>query len=87
MKNAIIITALAALLSVQCTNKKDAFTITNGKIGTLTSQTTLKQLKTVFANDSIVPLSNSSPSDALARRSRGVFKRWQQTTGVISRHT
>jgi hypothetical protein len=65
MKNAIIITALAALLSVQCTNKKDAFTITNGKIGTLTSQTTLKQLKTVFANDSIVPLSNSSPSDAL----------------------
>lgn len=65
MKNAIIITALAALLSVQCTSKKDAFTITNGKIGTLTSQTTLKQLRTVFANDSIVPLARINPSDAL----------------------
>ena len=55
MKKAIIITALAALLSVQCTNKKDAFTITNGAIGTLTSQTTLKQLKTVLQMTVLYP--------------------------------
>lgn len=65
MKNAIIITALTTLLSIQCTSKKDAFTIANGEIGSLTSQTTLKQLSTVFANDSIVPLSKSNPNDAL----------------------
>ena len=65
MKNAFIITALTTLLSIQCTSKKDAFTIANGEIGGLTSQTTLKQLSTIFVNDSIVPLSKSNPSDAL----------------------
>ena len=65
MKNALIITALTTLLSIQCTNKKDAFTIANGEIGSLTSQTTVNQLRTVFANDSIVSLSKINPSDAL----------------------
>jgi len=65
MKNALIITALTTLLSIQCTSKKEAFTIANGKIGSLTSQTTVNQLRTVFANDSIVSLSNINPSDAL----------------------
>ena len=65
MKNALIITALTTLLSIQCTNKKDAFIIANGEIGSLTSQTTVNQLRTVFANDSIVSLSKINPSDAL----------------------
>ena len=65
MKNALIITALTTLLSIQCTSKKDAFIIANGEIGSLTSQTTVNQLRTVFANDSIVSLSKINPSDAL----------------------
>ena len=65
MKYTFFIIAFCTFVLIQCTNNNNPYTITNGKIGTLTSQTTIKQLKTVFANDSIVPLSNSSPGDAL----------------------
>ena len=65
MKYTFFITAFCTFVLIQCTNNNNPYTITNGKIGTLTSQTTLKQLKTVFAYDSIVPLARINPSDAL----------------------
>ena len=65
MKYTFYITAFCTFVLIQCTNNNNPFNITNGEIGSLTSQTTLKQLSTVFANDSIVPLSKSNPNDAL----------------------
>jgi hypothetical protein len=58
MKNTIFIAVLASLLCAQCTNKKDSFTIQNGRIGPVTSKTSIQELDSIFANDSIVPLSN-----------------------------
>ena len=78
MKYTFFIIAFCTFVLIQCTNNNNPYTITNGKIGTLTSQTTIKQLKTVFMNDSIVPLSNSSPDDALQGEVEVFSKRWQQ---------
>lgn len=46
-----------ALLLVACDNKPNKFKISNGQIGNVTAQTAVKQLDSIFANDSIVPLS------------------------------
>lgn len=58
MKNTIFTVAIAALLFTQCAKKQDAFAISNGQVGLVTNKTSIKQLDSIFANDSIVPLSN-----------------------------
>tara|TARA_B100000795_G_scaffold71256_1_gene50127 strand:- start:18488 stop:19039 length:552 start_codon:yes stop_codon:yes gene_type:complete len=65
MKNTIFIAVLASLLFAQCTNKKDSFTIQNGRIGPVTSQTSIQQLDSIFTNDSIVPLGNRPGTQGL----------------------
>lgn len=54
MKKSIITLAVAALVCFSCSTKSENFSITNNSIGNLTSTTQLKDLETVFENDSIV---------------------------------
>lgn len=61
MKKTIIIGAVAALLFVQCGKDNDPFTINKGSIGNLNSDIKIKQIDSIFAEDSIVK-SNSSPN-------------------------
>lgn len=61
MKKTIIIGAVAALLFVQCGKDSDPFTINKGSIGNLTRDIKIKQIDSIFANDSIVKI-NSSPN-------------------------
>jgi len=56
MKKTLFIAALAGLLFVQCGKDKDPFAITNGAIGHLTKEIKMKQLDSIFAQDSIVKL-------------------------------
>ncbi|TVZ55148.1 hypothetical protein OD91_0392 [Lutibacter sp. Hel_I_33_5] len=55
--------ALIATLIVSCGNK-DKFTIAKGKVGGLTTKTTIQELETIFKNDSIIKnLSEGSTGD------------------------
>ena len=54
MKKNILTLAAVALLCFSCSTKTDTFSITNTSIGELTSTTQVKDLETVFKNDSIV---------------------------------
>ncbi|RDK89336.1 hypothetical protein [Marinirhabdus gelatinilytica] len=56
MKKTIVFAAVATMLFVQCEEEKDPFAITNGAIGPLTQKTQMKQLDSIYANDSIVKL-------------------------------
>ena len=56
MKKTLLFGALTALLFVQCGKEKDQFLIQNGRIGDLTEETQMKQIDSLFANDSIVRL-------------------------------
>lgn len=56
MKNILFIGALTALLFVQCGKKTDPFLIQQGAIGYLTKEIQMKQVDSLFANDSIVKL-------------------------------
>ncbi|WP_432411540.1 hypothetical protein [Rasiella sp. SM2506] len=56
MKKTLLFAALATMLFVQCEEEKDPFAITNGAIGPLTKKTQMKQVDSIFAQDSIVRL-------------------------------
>lgn len=61
MKKTLFLGALMALFFVQCGKDKDPFLIKPGAVGTLTSNTKMKQLDSIFAADSIVK-THSSPN-------------------------
>lgn len=61
MKKTVFIGALTALLFVGCGKDADPFTIGNGSIGNLNRDIKIKQVDSIFANDSIVKI-NSSPN-------------------------
>jgi hypothetical protein len=56
MKKTLFTAAIAVLLFVQCGKKNDPFLIENGAVGKLTKEIQMKQLDSIFANDSIVKL-------------------------------
>ena len=58
MKKNLLIGVLAGLLFAQCAEEKDPYLIQNGQIGALTKQMQMKQVDSIFALDSIVPLSS-----------------------------
>ncbi len=57
MKKTLLLTAISCALFIQCAEKSDPFFIDNGAIGSLTKETQMKQIDSLFANDSIVKLS------------------------------
>ncbi|NND64194.1 MAG: hypothetical protein HKN48_13475 [Flavobacteriaceae bacterium] len=57
MKKTLIIGSLLSILFVQCTEDKDPFLISKGAIGSLTKEIQMKQVDSIFAQDSIVKLS------------------------------
>lgn len=61
MKKTLFLSALVALLFVQCGKDSDPFSIKNGAVGGLTNQTKMRQLDSIFASDSIVKI-HSSPN-------------------------
>lgn len=56
MKKTILIGAFAALACIQCNTKEDKFAIGEGRLGAINSETTVRQLDSIFATDSIVAL-------------------------------
>ncbi len=61
MKKTLLIIGIVSLAFVQCGKDSDPFLIKNGSIGNLTSDMKMKQVDSIFANDSIVKI-NSSPN-------------------------
>ena len=53
MKKIIVITLLAIVFVVSCEKEQDPFLISNKNIGFLTDSTQVKDLQSVFINDSI----------------------------------
>tara|TARA_R100000935_G_C2842059_1_gene171970 strand:+ start:17832 stop:18422 length:591 start_codon:yes stop_codon:yes gene_type:complete len=56
MKKTLLFAAIATLFFVQCKEEKDPFAINDGAIGPLTKKTQMKQLDSIYAQDSIVKL-------------------------------
>ncbi|QNJ98104.1 hypothetical protein [Constantimarinum furrinae] len=56
MKNTLLFAVIATLLFVQCGEENDPFVIGNGTVGPLTKEVQMKQIDSLFANDSIVKL-------------------------------
>ena len=56
MKKNLFIGVLTTLFFVQCGKKNDPFIIQKGAIGDLTKQIQMKQVDSIFANDSIIKL-------------------------------
>ena len=62
MKKTILISLITILLFVQCEKESNRFLIQKGAIGNLTKSTPIKQIDSIFAQDSIVwlnPIDNS----------------------------
>ena len=60
----ILAAVLVSLAFIQCSNNK--FEISKGKVGKLTTKTTVKEIEQIFANDSIVKvLSEGAKGDNL----------------------
>jgi len=57
MKKTLFLGALTVLMFTQCAEEKNPFTITNDTIGNLDKSMMIKQLDSLFAQDSIVKLS------------------------------
>lgn len=57
----ILLIGIAASFFVQCKKNTDSFLIKNGAIGNLTKDIKMKQIDSIFAEDSIVKI-NSSPN-------------------------
>lgn len=54
MKNYLLLSAVVGLLITSCQKKADPFLVTPNSVGELTKTSTVKDLETIFANDSIV---------------------------------
>ncbi|KAA3624462.1 MAG: hypothetical protein DWP94_03500 [Flavobacterium sp.] len=54
MKKALLFASIVAVLLTQCGKETDPFLIGNGSIGQLNKKTQMRQLDSIFANDSIV---------------------------------
>ena len=54
MKKAVYSLALVSLLFIACKKDQDPFQISKQHIGLLTDSTQVKDLKTIFSNDSII---------------------------------
>jgi hypothetical protein len=61
MKKTLLIIGIVSLAFVQCGKDSDPFLITNGSIGNLNKEIKIKQIDSIFAEDSIVKI-NSSPN-------------------------
>lgn len=61
MKKTVFLGAIVALLFVQCGKDSDPFLIKNGAIGNLNNKIMIKQIDSIFAEDSIVKI-HSSPN-------------------------
>lgn len=61
MKKTLLIIAIVSLAFVQCGKDSDPFAIKNGSIGNLNNEIKIKQIDSIFAEDSIVKI-NSSPN-------------------------
>lgn len=57
MKKFILILGVTSLLFTACSEEKDPFLITSTQVGHLTKETTVKQLDSIFEQDSIVKTS------------------------------
>jgi hypothetical protein len=56
MKKILFIAAITSMLFTQCGKKNDQFLIEQSAVGNLTKETQMKQIDSIFANDSIVKL-------------------------------
>ena len=56
MKKTLVFTVLATLLLVGCGDEKDPYLVKNDAVGPVTKTTQMKQLDSIFAQDSIVKL-------------------------------
>lgn len=61
MKKTLLIIGIVSLAFVQCGKDSDPFAIKNGSIGNLNNEIKIKQIDSIFAEDSIVKI-NSSPN-------------------------
>lgn len=61
MKKTLLIVGIVSLAFVQCGKDSDPFLIKNGAIGNLSKEIKVKQIDSIFAEDSIVKI-NSSPN-------------------------
>lgn len=61
MKKTLLIIGIVSLAFVQCGKDSDPFLIKNGSIGNLNKDLKIKQIDSIFAEDSIVKI-NSSPN-------------------------
>ena len=58
MKKTLFIGAMSAVLFIQCDKKNDSFIIGQGMLGKLSKDVQIKQVDSLFANDSIVKLNS-----------------------------
>ncbi len=56
MKNTLLLGAIISILFIQCGKETDPFLIQKGAIGNLTHKNAMKQIDSIFSNDSIVKL-------------------------------
>jgi hypothetical protein len=56
MKNTLLLGAIISILFIQCGKETDPFLIQKGAIGNLTNKNAMKQIDSIFSNDSIVKL-------------------------------
>ncbi|HAV54556.1 hypothetical protein [Aequorivita vladivostokensis] len=61
MKKTLLIIGIVSLAFVQCGKDSDPFLIKNGSVGNLNKEIKMKQIDSIFAEDSIVKI-NSSPN-------------------------
>src|SRR5690606_10871994 len=59
MKKTLLIIGIVSLAFVQCGKDSDPFLIKNGSIGNLNNEIKMKQIDSIFAEDSIVKISSS----------------------------
>jgi len=57
MKKTLFIGAMSALFFIQCDKKNDSFSIQQGMVGNLSKDIQIRQVDSLFADDSIVKLS------------------------------